>query len=206
MTGTDDRSVAPQATSAVPHGQLFPPSAWITGWAHLLRSGGRVLDLACGPGRHAVWLAQRGFDVLAVDRDGQALAGLPASIRRRQVDLEQGMWPLADEAPFDGVVVTNYLHRPLWPFLLDALAPGGVLLYQTFAAGNETVGKPSNPEFLLRPGELLDAVRPALRVVAYEDGVVDTPKTAFVQRIVAVRETGLAPGVAPARYPLQGAV
>ncbi|MGY8525138.1 class I SAM-dependent methyltransferase [Paracidovorax citrulli] len=185
-------------------GQLFPPSAWITRWAHLVRPGGRVLDLACGPGRHAVWLSGRGYAVLAVDRDADALAGLPPAIRRREVDLEQGAWPLADEAPFDAVVVVNYLHRPLWPHLLDALAPGGVLLYQTFSAGNETVGKPSNPDFLLRPGELLDAVRGSLRVVAYEDGVVDTPKTAFVQRIVAVREAGLAPGGAPLRYPLHG--
>ncbi|WP_423196642.1 MULTISPECIES: class I SAM-dependent methyltransferase [unclassified Cupriavidus] len=185
------------------------PSPWVVRWAHLVRPGGRVLDLACGAGRHAVWLAGRGFEVTAVDRDAQAVAALPAPIAGRVADLEQGDWPLAGLPPFDAVVVTNYLHRPLWPHLLAAVAPGGVLVYETFAAGNETVGRPSRPDFLLRPGELLDVARGPLRVVGYEDGVLAVPaepgatRTVFVQRICAVREA--APGAAdapPPRYPL----
>ncbi|WP_454731250.1 MULTISPECIES: class I SAM-dependent methyltransferase [Cupriavidus] len=193
-----------------------PPSPWVLRWAHLARAGGRVLDLACGSGRHAAWFAARGHAVLGVDRDGAALAALPAGIETLQADLEQGAWPLAGRAPFDAIVVTNYLHRPLWPHLIAALAPGGVLIYETFAAGNETVGKPSNPDFLLRPGELLDAVRGGLRVVAYEDGVLEVPRTAFVQRLCAVREAaregegkgggegGQAGAGAPPRYLLPG--
>lgn len=189
------------------HAGLAAPSAWVTRWAPLVRAGGRVLDLACGGGRHARWFAARGFDVLAVDRDAAALATLPPDVRQRQVDLEQGGWPLAGEAPFDAIVATNYLHRPLWPHLLKALAPGGVLIYETFAQGNETVGKPSNPAFLLRPGELLDVAREVggerLRVVAYEDGFVESPRPAFVQRICAVLEAPAgAGGTGPARYPL----
>ncbi|RZT42545.1 class I SAM-dependent methyltransferase [Cupriavidus agavae] len=178
------------------------PSPWLVRWAHLIRPAGRVLDLACGSGRHAGWLAGQGFDVLAVDRDADAVAGLPASVRGRVADLEQGGWPLADAGRFDAIVVTNYLHRPLWPHLLGALAPGGVLVYETFAAGNETLGKPSRPDFLLRPGELLDVTRDHLRVVGYEDGLVESPKPAFVQRICAVCED--AGAAAPARYPLAG--
>lgn len=190
-------------TPAPTHAALGDPSAWITRWTHLVRPGGRVLDLACGGGRHARWLAARGFAVLGVDRDARALEGLPPEVDRLVADLEQGDWPLSGAAPFDAVVVTNYLHRPLWPHLLDALAPGGVLLYETFAAGNETVGKPSNPAFLLRPGELLDAVHGRLRVVAYEDGVIEVPRTAFVQRLCAVREvTDEAAAGSPRRYPL----
>ena len=167
------------------HPPLAAPSPWLTCWAHLIRPGGRVLDLACGSGRHSAWLAAQGFAVLAVDRDAEAIAALPSGIERRTVDLEQGAWPLADAGRFDAVVVTNYLHRPLWPHLIEALAPGGVLIYETFAAGNETVGKPSRPDFLLRPGELLEVAHDALRVVGYEDGTLDVPRTAFVQRICA---------------------
>lgn len=186
------------------HAGLAAPSAWVTRWAHLLRPGARVLDLACGGGRHAAWLAARGHQVLAVDRDADAIAGLPAEVTARVADLEQGDWPLAGEAPFDAIVVTNYLHRPLWPHLAAALAPGGCWIYETFAAGNETVGKPSRPDFLLRPGELLEVARDyGLRVVAYEDGVVEVPKTAFVQRLCAVREAAPAAGAAaPPRYRL----
>ncbi len=191
--------------AAPTHAPLGAPSPWVTRWAHLVRPGGRVLDLACGSGRHAAWFAGRGHAVLGVDRDGAALATLPAGVATRLADLEQGAWPLAGEPPFDAIVVTNYLHRPLWPYLLGALAPGGVLLYETFSAGNETVGKPSNPDFLLRPGELLEAARGSLRVVAYEDGVLEVPKAAFVQRLCAVREAdGKTGGQAPPRYPLPG--
>ncbi|RLK45733.1 class I SAM-dependent methyltransferase [Cupriavidus plantarum] len=190
---------------------MSAPSTWVTRWAHLIPAGGRVLDLACGGGRHAVWLASRGFDVLAVDRDPVAVASLPATVMGRAVtgrvaDLEQGAWPLGDVPPLDGIVVTNYLHRPLWPHLLGAVAPGGVLIYETFAAGNETVGKPSRPDFLLRPGELLDVVRGPLRVIGYEDGVLEARRPdrapAFVQRICAVREVPVAGDAPPPRHVL----
>lgn len=186
------------------HAGMAAPSAWVKRWAHLLRPGARVLDLACGGGRHAAWLAARGHHVVAVDRDADAIAGLPAGVAGRVADLEQGTWPLDGEAPFDAIVVTNYLHRPLWPHLAAALAPGGYWIHETFAAGNETVGKPSRPDFLLRPGELLEVARAhGLRVVAYEDGVVEVPKTAFVQRVCAVREAAaVGGGAAPPRYRL----
>jgi len=202
------------------HSPLAAPSAWLTRWTHLIRPGGRVLDLACGSGRHAAWLAGQGFAVLGVDRDAEAVAGLPAGVTGRVADLEQGSWPLADAGQFDAVVVTNYLHRPLWPHLLDALAPGGLLIYETFAAGNETLGKPSRPDFLLQPGELLDVTRGRLRVVGYEDGTLTAPKAAYVQRICAVREVAGKEGAGggaesgpesgegetapPPRYPLPG--
>ncbi|SAL37789.1 type 12 methyltransferase [Caballeronia peredens] len=167
-------------------------SAWVARWTHLIAPGGAVLDVAAGSGRHSRWFAARGFSVLAVDRDEQALATLAALAPSARIDtlaadLENGApWPLPDRT-FDAVVVTNYLHRPLFGPLLDALAPGGVLIYETFAAGNASVGKPSNPAFLLEPGELLDAVRGRLRVVAYEDGFLESPRPAYVQRICAVR-------------------
>ncbi len=186
------------------HAPTGAPSEWVTRWAHLVRPAGRVLDLACGSGRHARWFAQRGHAVVGVDRDAEAVASLPQPLVGRVEDLEQGTWPLADEAPFDAVIVTNYLHRPLWTDLANALAPGGVLLYETFASGNETVGKPSRPDFLLQPGELLEvAHRHGLRVIGYEDGVLEVPRTAFVQRLCAVREVSkTATDSAPPRYPL----
>jgi SAM-dependent methyltransferase len=165
-------------------------SAWVTRWAHLLASGADVLDVASGSGRHARWFAARGHPVLALDRDADALASMSAcdGIETLNADLENGApWPLPAGRRFGAVVVTNYLHRPLFAHLADAVAPGGVLLYETFAAGNQTVGKPSNPAFLLEAGELLDAVRGKLRVIAFEDGFVDAPRPAFVQRICAVR-------------------
>jgi SAM-dependent methyltransferase len=165
-------------------------SPWVARWAHLVAPGGAVLDVAAGSGRHARWFAARGHAVLAVDRDAEALASMStiAGIGTLTADLENGApWPLPDRT-FDAVVVTNYLHRPLFGHLLGALAPGGVLIYETFAAGNASVGKPSNPAFLLEPGELLDAVRGRLRVIAYEDGFLEGPRPAYVQRICAVRE------------------
>jgi SAM-dependent methyltransferase len=147
-----------------------------------------VLDLACGSGRHSRFLAALGFRVCAVDRDTQALSALAgvAGIAIRQCDLESGPWPLAG-LQFDGVIVTNYLHRPLFPRILDALLPTGLLVYETFAAGNERFGRPANPDFLLRPGELLEVARGRLHVVAYEDLEVTTPKPARIQRICASR-------------------
>lgn len=152
-------------------------------WAPLIRPGGRVLDLACGSGRHVRWLASRGLHVTAVDRDASALQPLRHVARVLQADLEGAPWPLAGER-FDGVVATNYLWRPLWPALLGALAEGGALIYETFAAGNETVGRPARADFLLRHGELLELAH-GLHVVAYEDGFLDAPQR-FVQRIAAV--------------------
>jgi SAM-dependent methyltransferase len=148
--------------------------------------GGEVLDLACGSGRHSRFLASLGFRVRAVDRDPQALAALAdiAGVVVQESDLENGPWPLAG-LQYDGVVVTNYLHRPLFPRILDALSPTGLLVYETFAAGNERFGKPTNPDFLLRPGELLDVALGRLHVIAYEDLEVTTPKPARIQRICA---------------------
>ena len=168
------------------HG-LVPPSAWVTRWAHLIRPG-EVLDLACGQGRHARYLAERGHRVTAVDRDREALATLAGEARVSTLcaDLEDGSpWPLAGRR-FEAIVVANYLHRPLFRHLIEALAPGGVLVYETFMLGNERFGKPSNPEFLLRPGELLAALGGALEVLAFEQGRVSRPKPAVVQRLCAV--------------------
>ena len=152
-----------------------------------VRPGGAVLDLACGAGRHARWLAELGFEVDAVDRDPALFHAPPPAVRLRGADLEAGAWPYAG-IRFDAIVVTNYLHRPLLPVLVDSLEAGGILLYETFARGNERFGKPSNPDFLLAPGELLEAVRGRLRVLGYEDLVVEEPRPAAVQRICARRE------------------
>jgi SAM-dependent methyltransferase len=188
-------------------------SAWIEQWSHLVEKGGRVLDVAAGNGRHSRYFASRGHDVLALDRDETALANLAAveHVNTRCADLESAPWPLREDEKFAAVIVTNYLHRPLFPFLFDALAPGGVLLYETFAAGNAQFGKPSNPDFLLNPGELLDAVCPRLRVIAYQDGFISVPRASSVQRICAVfapapQSTGLTDrnnAAPPDRYVLQ---
>jgi SAM-dependent methyltransferase len=147
-----------------------------------------VLDLACGHGRHARHLSALGFAVVAVDRDPAALATLEGSrgIEARVADLEASAWPFA-AASFDGVVVTNYLHRPLFGNLVASLRAGGVLIYETFAAGNEQYGRPGNPAFLLRPNELLESVAP-LAVIAFEQGRVSRPKRAVIQRVCAVRD------------------
>jgi SAM-dependent methyltransferase len=170
-------------------------SPWIRRWAHLVPAGGTMLDVACGRGRHLRWFAARGHAVVGVDRDADALASLQGAAETVVADIENGPWPLPGRT-FDAVVVTNYLWRPLFPQLLAAVAPGGVLLHETFAQGNETVGKPSRPDFLLAPGELLRAYGGELRVVAFEDGFVDEPPR-FVQRIAAVRG---APGATNPRY------
>jgi SAM-dependent methyltransferase len=171
-------------------------SDWIVRWSHLVPAGGTVLDLACGRGRHARWFAARGHRVTGIDRDAEALAGLPGAVETLVADIENGPWPLAGRQ-FDAVIVTNYLWRPLFGAIAAAVAPGGVLLHETFAQGNETVGKPSRPDFLLAPGELLRAYAD-LRTVAFEDGFRDAPPR-FVQRIAAVRPVD---GQALIRYPL----
>ncbi|GAC1323377.1 MAG: class I SAM-dependent methyltransferase [Collimonas sp.] len=173
-------------------------SPWISRFGGLIPAG-TVLDLACGNGRHALWLAQRGLQVLAVDRNPELLAEIDAAgisdIATRQIELEAGpsdaLAALFQARRFSAVVVTNYLHRPLFPALLDSVAQQGVLLYETFAAGNEQFGKPSNPDFLLQPGELLALLAADTaanwRVVAFEDGYVAGPKPAMVQRICAIK-------------------
>lgn len=160
------------------------PSAWVRRWSHLVAAGATVLDVACGSGRHVRWFAQRGARVTGVDRDAAATAPLAAIAEVVVADIEAGPWPFAARR-FDAVIVTNYLWRERLPDLIDSVAPDGVLIYETFAAGNETVGKPSNPKFLLQPGELLRAAA-GLRVIAFEDGFEDAPQR-WVQRIVAIR-------------------
>ena len=164
-------------------------STWVLRWAGAIRAGASVLDLACGGGRHARFFAARGHVVEAVDRDAAALATLSAvpGVTTRCVDLEDGVWPYAGRS-FDAIVVTNYLHRPLLPLLAATLAPGAVLIYETFRAGNESYGKPSNPAFLLQPGELLTfAQAVGLQIIAFEDGFRAQPSPAMIQHICAAR-------------------
>ena len=177
--------------------EAMKPSVWVRRFAPLIAAGGRVLDLACGSGRHTGLLAQLGYRVVALDRDAASLGRVQAqgqieestardAVELKLADVEAGPWPFAD-AEFDGVVVTNYLHRPLFPRISASLRTGGVLIYETFAQGNERHGRPSNPDFLLAQDELLRAFAPALAVVAFEQGRVEVPATAVVQRICAVQ-------------------
>jgi SAM-dependent methyltransferase len=168
--------------------ELQAPSPWVVRWAALIPPGGALLDVAAGHGRHARHLAAQGYRVTAVDRDPAVLASLAevAGVRAVLADLEGAPWPFEPGA-FDGVVVANYLHRPLFDALAASLAPGGVLVYETFMQGNERYGRPSNPDFLLRPYELADAWRGRLAVVAFEQGRVERPKPAVVQRVCAAR-------------------
>jgi SAM-dependent methyltransferase len=178
-------------------------SPWLQRWAHLLRPGASVLDLACGGGRHVRWLAARGHAVTGVDRDVDSALPLRGLAEIIVADIENNGWPLGTRR-FDAVIVTNYLWRPLLPAIEAALADRGVLVYETFSIDQAAIGRPSNPQFLLRRGELLAAFA-ALRVIAYEDGFVDAPER-FVQRLVAAREERVQPTPAqPTRYPLQGA-
>ncbi len=181
------------------------PSPWVCRFAPLIAPGASVLDVACGHGRHMRWLADQGFRMTGVDRDAEAIASLHGLGDAVLADIESGAWPLPGRR-FGAVVVTHYLWRPLMPQVLSSVADGGVLIYETFAAGNETVGKPSRPDFLLQPGELLQwCAQPDWRVVAYEDGFLPEPER-FVQRIAAVRHAAPAvaapdaPNQAPERY------
>lgn len=174
-----------------------PASDWVQRWAHLVPAGAPVLDVACGLGRHLRWFQALGHPVTGVDRSSAAAEAAAALGEGVCADIENGPWPLAGRR-FGGVVVTNYLWRPLLPLLLERLAVGGVLLYETFAEGQATVGRPTNPEFLLRTGELL-AVAGGLHVVAYENGFLDGPPR-FVQRLAAVQAHFS--GERPVRYPL----
>jgi SAM-dependent methyltransferase len=169
-----------------PYQSSTAPSVWVKRFLPLIKPGGLVLDLAAGGGRHVRLLRDRGFAVCAVDHDTTSLsafAGPGCEVRR--IDLEtDDDWQLG--AGYDGIIVTNYLHRPLLPEIAGALTEGGALIYETFARGNESFGTPRNPDFLLRPGELLDAFT-ALTVVAFEQGQVSIPRPAVIQRLAAVR-------------------
>ncbi|MCX7673170.1 MAG: class I SAM-dependent methyltransferase [Thiobacillaceae bacterium] len=166
----------------------LPPSPWVCRWAHLIPARGRVLDVACGGGRHAVWLAARGWQVTAVDRDLTPSAPVrdTPGVVWLQHDLERDGWPFP-AGVWQGVVVVNYLHRPLMPHLIEALAAGGALLYATYAQGQQAYGRPRDPAHLLMPGELLEWARGRLRVVAYEDVLEPGEPPRRRQRIAAVR-------------------
>jgi SAM-dependent methyltransferase len=190
-TDTDDSRRAPPPGTTAASLATEAPSPWITRWCSLVAPGARVLDVACGGGRHARLFRQRGCRVTAVDRDLAALAALEKDgIATVLADLEAGpgagAWPFA-AGSFDAVVVTNYLYRPLFPDLVAALSANGVLLYETFAVGNERLGRPSNPAFLLRRNELFEQFGNQLNVVCFEQGLVAAPKPAVVQRICAVK-------------------
>lgn len=197
----------PNCQGAAADARLASP--WVKRWTHLIPPGGEVLDVACGQGRHLAWLVEQGHRAVGVDRSAAALAnlGLPGEqCRTVLADIEQGPWPFPGQL-FAGVVVTNYLWRPLLPTLMASVAPGGVLIYETFAQGQETVGKPSRPDFLLQAGELLSLCR-SWRTVAFEDGYEDGAEPEgpgrFVQRIVAVRPPAQADaGPGPARHRLR---
>lgn len=163
-----------------------PPSPWVVRFSSLVPHGGDVLDVACGTGRHARFFAAKGHRVDAVDRDLTGFVDVPTMVRALQADIEAGPWPYEGEK-FPGVIVTNYLHRPLMGTLIASVAVGGTFIYETFAVGNQMYGRPSRAEFLLKPGELLEMVRGHLQVVAFEDIYIDLPKPAKMQRIAAVR-------------------
>jgi len=184
------------------------PSDWVRRWSHLAKPESQVLDIACGQGRHMAWLASLGMQVTGIDRSSEAVEAAGRFGASIQADIENDPWPLmqdglqvAKPCPFDVVVVTNYLWRALFPVILQSVAPGGLLLYETFAVGNETLGKPSRPDFLLQPEELL-RVCDNWHIVAYENGFLSDPER-FVQRIAAIAPPG-SPGDSqvPPRYPL----
>lgn len=147
-----------------------------------------MLDLACGYGRHAIWLAKQGYQVDAIDRDARVLSGLLGleNISVLNIDLEANIWPQS-ELLYDGLVVSRYLYRPLLPTLATMLNPGGVLIYETFMVGNEHYGKPSNPNFLLNQNELLESYSPLLKIISFEQGEEQLPRPVVMQRICAIR-------------------
>ena len=173
---------------SVEHAEIPNASSWVKRFAALIPKGGLVLDLACGSGRHSLLLAGMGYQVLAVDQDISTVESLDHPlISSKRCDLEGAQWPF-DDSLFSAIVVTNYLYRPHIGQLPKMLQKGGVLIYETFAVGNGDFGKPSNPNFLLNPGELLAlSTRHDLKVVAFEDIYVDQPKPAMVQRLCAVK-------------------
>ncbi len=162
------------------------PSDWVRRFAPLIKSGGNVLDLACGNGRHAIFLASSGFSVTAVDRNISNISDDFKQIRCIETDLENGEQSFLEDLHFMGIVVTNYLYRPLIPTIINSLDKDGILIYETFSVGNEQYGRPSNPDFLLKPGELLSACSKRLRVIAYEEGTFKSPNLSVKQRICAI--------------------
>ena len=177
------------ASPVVSDDRRLLPSAWVVAWMGWVPRGGRVFDVACGSGRHARLFAENGFQVVAVDSDATALAALAnvANIEARCADLEFGPWPIGHER-FDGIVVTNYLYRPTLDRLYAALQPDGIIIYETFMRGNERIGRPSRPEYLLEPNELRDwARRQGMDILAFEESEVQTPRHAVVQRLCARR-------------------
>lgn len=171
-----------------PSHRVDGPSSWVERWLVPASPGATLLDFACGSGRHALYGRALGYTVLAVDQNGSALSLIERmGVRTLQKDLEHGRWPFSAER-FDAVVCTHYLFRPRLDLMLGLVAPGGRWIHETFAVGNAEYGRPSNPDFLLQPGELLGAAqRSGLQVLAYEDGVVSHPRAARLQRIVALR-------------------
>lgn len=167
-----------------------PPSPWVERFAPRIKPGGTVLDVACGTGRHTRLMLALGHQVVAVDKYVAGIANLlgAGNLDFIEADLETGKpWPLGDRV-FDAVIVTNYLYRPLFEVLSNAVAKDGVLIYETFAMGNERFGRPSNPDFLLKPGELLTAFSDGFRVVTYEHGATTDPRRAVVQRLCAIKD------------------
>jgi SAM-dependent methyltransferase len=185
------------------HG-VGPISRWIERWSHLVAPRGAVLDIACGHGRHMKWFAEQGHAVVGIDRSSEAVHTAENFGEVVLADIENGPWPLmsGDQArQFEAVIVTNYLWRPLFPVIEQSVAPGGLLLYETFATGNETVGKPSRPDFLLRPAELLQTFK-NMHIVAFEEGFLENPAR-FVQRIAAFQpDLRDAIDTSPTRYAL----
>jgi SAM-dependent methyltransferase len=178
------KTISPEsATDAHPN---LPPSNWVRRFADMIPKNGSVLDIACGAGRHSRFLAAMGLNVVAVDRDVTVFVDPPDNVTLIQADLETHPWPF-DQREFAGVIVTNYLHRPLLPLIVSSVACDGLLIYETFAVGNEKFGRPSRADFLLQPGELLNTVHDKLEVIAYENIFVSDPKPAMVQRISARR-------------------
>jgi len=169
----------------------FVPSAWICRHAHHILPGGRVLDVAAGYGRNTRWLLEQGYRVEAVDINQAALDSLQhlPGIRLRQADLEQAAWPYANEQDeqFDGIVVCRYLHRPLMNLLAATLKPGGILIYETFMQGQQAHGRPHNPDFLLAEDELLKIYMPQLKILAFEQGMLEQNPPAMLQRICALK-------------------
>lgn len=185
MLPVHKESMALPTSTAVQPG--LAPSEWVMRWASAITRRGLVLDFACGSGRHAVWLASKGFDVFAIDLDCSRFVPVPPGVQVLEADLEQGDWPLTGRQ-FDGVVVTNYLFRERFEALLQCVVPGGVLIYETFAVGNELLGKPANPDFLLLPDELLARTGEGFEVLGFEQCRIERPRPAVIQRLCARRK------------------